>query len=203
MTDMYYISHLGVEESARGQGLGSALVRHIVDKAHREGVPVCLLTMTEKNVSADRRAQRAGQRAEEWAIGGVTVRRREAPCPQTPSCPRTRSHTGGALPPPRVLVARVPRRRHTGHPHAVVGHEDRLARARAELVSWAIDATPAVLLAACARSLGALASSFPSHSRRGLRHLPPTRQSLRASRPHCGSRLAAPGCYRKHAYDRC
>ncbi|CAK9781055.1 hypothetical protein CC85DRAFT_310592 [Cutaneotrichosporon oleaginosum] len=49
VTDMYYVSHLGVETCARGRGVGSALIRHIVDKARAEGVPVCLLTMTEKN----------------------------------------------------------------------------------------------------------------------------------------------------------
>lgn len=48
---MYYVSHLGVDASARGQGLGTALIRHIVKRAHGEDVPVCLLTMTEKNVS--------------------------------------------------------------------------------------------------------------------------------------------------------
>lgn len=49
---MYYVSHLGVSASARGKGLGSAMIRHIVARAREEGVPVCLLTMTEKNVSA-------------------------------------------------------------------------------------------------------------------------------------------------------
>ncbi|BEI85422.1 hypothetical protein CcaverHIS002_0508230 [Cutaneotrichosporon cavernicola] len=49
VTDMYYISHLGVEESARGKGLARALIAHVVDRARAEGLPVCLLTMTEKN----------------------------------------------------------------------------------------------------------------------------------------------------------
>lgn len=48
---MYYISHIGVEPSEQGKGLASGLIRHIVDRAHGEGVPVSLLTMNGTTVS--------------------------------------------------------------------------------------------------------------------------------------------------------
>jgi GNAT superfamily N-acetyltransferase len=47
---MYYISHLATSPSAAGHGLGGKLVEFMVERGKREGVPVTLLTMTERHV---------------------------------------------------------------------------------------------------------------------------------------------------------
>ena len=47
----YYLFALGVDPAAQGQGLGGALVRHMLSRADREGVPTYLETQCERNVA--------------------------------------------------------------------------------------------------------------------------------------------------------
>ncbi|GMK55474.1 hypothetical protein CspeluHIS016_0205300 [Cutaneotrichosporon spelunceum] len=74
VTDMYYISHLGVEAPARGRGIARALVSHVIDRAAAEGVPVCLLTMTEENEALYRRLGFVSHAYLEAEIRGVPTR---------------------------------------------------------------------------------------------------------------------------------
>jgi ribosomal protein S18 acetylase RimI-like enzyme len=49
-----------VDESARGQGIGEALVRHCLEIARERGVPAVTLTSNPKRESANRLYQRMG-----------------------------------------------------------------------------------------------------------------------------------------------
>jgi ribosomal protein S18 acetylase RimI-like enzyme len=49
-----------VDESARGQGIGEALVRRCLEIAHGRGVPAVTLTSNPKRESANRLYQRMG-----------------------------------------------------------------------------------------------------------------------------------------------
>jgi GNAT superfamily N-acetyltransferase len=45
------LDQIGVDPSAQGSGIGSALVRHVVEEAASEGLPVALWTDSQENVS--------------------------------------------------------------------------------------------------------------------------------------------------------
>lgn len=47
----YYLAILGVDPSAQGQGLGSAVVRPMLDRCDTEGVPAYLESSKESNVA--------------------------------------------------------------------------------------------------------------------------------------------------------
>jgi GNAT superfamily N-acetyltransferase len=46
----YYLSALGVEPGRQGQGIGTALMRPVLDRCDREHIPAYLETATERNV---------------------------------------------------------------------------------------------------------------------------------------------------------
>lgn len=50
-TDTYYISHLGTAPDREKKGLAGGMIRELVARAHGEGKPVTLVTMTPELVS--------------------------------------------------------------------------------------------------------------------------------------------------------
>jgi hypothetical protein len=51
VTDLFYISHIGVTQAAQGRGVGGGFCRYMVARGRATGTPVSLLTMTEGHVS--------------------------------------------------------------------------------------------------------------------------------------------------------
>lgn len=49
--DTYYVSHLATAPWAAGHGVGGQLLKAIIERATKEGVPVTLVTMTPRHVS--------------------------------------------------------------------------------------------------------------------------------------------------------
>ncbi|GMK57935.1 hypothetical protein CspeluHIS016_0407690 [Cutaneotrichosporon spelunceum] len=47
VTDMFYISHIGVAPSAQGRGVGAGFCNYMVARGRATGIPVSLLTVTE------------------------------------------------------------------------------------------------------------------------------------------------------------
>jgi GNAT superfamily N-acetyltransferase len=46
----YYLSALGVEPGRQGQGVGTALMRPVLDRCDRDRIPAYLETATERNL---------------------------------------------------------------------------------------------------------------------------------------------------------
>lgn len=83
VTPSYYISHLGTSPEFQRQGLASALLNMMKQKAQAEGKQLTLLTMTEPNVSVTRswRLTEPGQvlrevRVQEPLLRGAHAQRR-------------------------------------------------------------------------------------------------------------------------------
>lgn len=53
VTDIYYISHIGVTPNAQGKGVGKAFCEYAVSRGREEGIAVSLLTMTARHVSGE------------------------------------------------------------------------------------------------------------------------------------------------------
>lgn len=61
VTDMYYISHIGIVPTAQGKGLGGLCLEYMVNRGKEEGKNVSLLTMTPRHVSGLKSAWRRGK----------------------------------------------------------------------------------------------------------------------------------------------
>ena len=55
-----YIGQLGVKEESRGQGIGSALIRHGIELARAKGLHKCVLNVAVTNPQAQRLYERSG-----------------------------------------------------------------------------------------------------------------------------------------------
>jgi ribosomal protein S18 acetylase RimI-like enzyme len=67
----YYLSILGVDPARQGRGIGSALMRPILERCDREDIPASLATNLERNV---RLYERNGFRVvDEVPIPGTTI----------------------------------------------------------------------------------------------------------------------------------
>ncbi|KLT43947.1 hypothetical protein CC85DRAFT_283990 [Cutaneotrichosporon oleaginosum] len=58
VTDLFYISHIGVTPAAQGRGVGAGFCRYMVARGRAMRTPVSLLTMTEGHVSVLGRVKR-------------------------------------------------------------------------------------------------------------------------------------------------
>ena len=56
----YYIGHLGVDPACRGQGIGAALVHHLLDRAKDSGMPRAVLDVALNNPRAEALYKRLG-----------------------------------------------------------------------------------------------------------------------------------------------
>ncbi|BEI86467.1 hypothetical protein CcaverHIS002_0607540 [Cutaneotrichosporon cavernicola] len=74
VTDIFYISHIGVSPSAQGRGVGTALVNYMVARGKAMGIPVSLLTMTEGHVKYYKKFGFKTRAYTEVEVGGELTR---------------------------------------------------------------------------------------------------------------------------------
>lgn len=61
VSDIYYISHIGVAPGAQGHGIGKAFCAYMAARGKKEGIPVSLLTMSAGHASIGGRRERENE----------------------------------------------------------------------------------------------------------------------------------------------
>ncbi|CAK9782644.1 unnamed protein product [Cutaneotrichosporon oleaginosum] len=74
VTDLFYISHIGVTPAAQGRGVGAGFCRYMVARGRAMRTPVSLLTMTEGHVKYYQRFGFKTRAYTEVEVGGVLTR---------------------------------------------------------------------------------------------------------------------------------